>query len=652
GQDLPSGAVGEIVVTSRYIPCGYFGNRSQSRSEKGADPIWQEQNPDDCELPPKGQTPFRKDSHSETAHRLTATGETEYHTGDLGVKQPDGCLIHLGRKDSQLKINGRRVDPSEIEKVLLDLSSIREAAVVAHPDHEGNAKLVAYVVADSGSAPVVSELREALALILPNYLIPSVFVMLDSMPKTISNKIDRKALLAPDLSCRQTTDHVVVPRTDIERWLASVWCEVLNKEMIGANDDFFELGGDSLQAMRVISRVSDALEDKIHLAVLFDAPVLSEMAEALAKAYTESSENVPLFKNQSIRSSSIVETLNPSQSPCQSFIHRKVDENDVACVQERVDRFFGAFEYERLDSTPDSVCRPAALIVTSSRSGSTLLRDMLAGHSRLFVPPELALLMFSTMAERRRVFSGPQAFRRESVIHALMAATECEFVAADRLLTEWELRGDSISAFYRMLQDHIGPRLLVDKTPSYSLSGHVLNRAESTFENPRYIHLVRHPGAAIESYDKARMAESSLVRRPESLSPQQFAECLWLISHRNILEHLSRVPGDRQLRVCYEDLVRDPRSEAHRICEFMGVGFEEAVLQPYDDERVRMADDISPRQRMIGDPNFHRHRDSSTVSIDRWREVIKESDLSDATWELASQFGYWRQSKSQYQRVA
>jgi len=249
GNDVGVQQTGEIAVRSRYLSPGYW-----RRPELTA-------------------TAF-------TGASSEGTGPL-YRTGDLGSIGPYGCLMHLGRKDSQVKIRGNRVEIAEVEMALLDLDVVREAAVVAREDILGHKRLVAYVVPAAKSAPTVSSLRNALATKLPDYMVPSVFVFLYKMPVIAIGKIDRNALPLPDQRRPRLDVPYVPPRNSVEEKLVRIWSEVLSLDQVGVDDHFFDLGGHSLTATRVISQIVRAFQLELPLKALFDSPTVAETAKVI-----------------------------------------------------------------------------------------------------------------------------------------------------------------------------------------------------------------------------------------------------------------------------------------------------------------------------------------------------------------------------------
>ncbi|HLF03653.1 MAG TPA: AMP-binding protein [Dehalococcoidia bacterium] len=181
-----------------------------------------------------------------------------YLTGDLGLRRPDGCLVHRGRKDFQVKIRGYRVELAEVELALHSVGNVKEAAVVAREEPDGNQALVAYVAPNQQPPPSVGELRGFMKAKFPDYMVPSAFVFLDSLPVTANGKVDRKALPPPGNQRPSLDQDFAAPSTSMEEMLAQIWTEVLGVERVSVHDNFFELGGHSLLGMKVIARLKKA----------------------------------------------------------------------------------------------------------------------------------------------------------------------------------------------------------------------------------------------------------------------------------------------------------------------------------------------------------------------------------------------------------
>jgi amino acid adenylation domain-containing protein len=203
-------------------------------------------------------------------------------SGDRARRRVDGQIEFLGRADNQVKIRGFRVEPGEVEQLLRDHPALSEAVVVARPRTAGDVRLVAYVVVAAAEAAAdFSVLQKYLAQHLPDYMVPSTFVALASLPTTISGKVDRKALPEPNWGEAAPRTEFVAPRTQTERQLAAIWSELLNIERVGAEDDFFAIGGNSLLALRFVARVRQAFSVDLPLVNLFMTPRLDNLAEQI-----------------------------------------------------------------------------------------------------------------------------------------------------------------------------------------------------------------------------------------------------------------------------------------------------------------------------------------------------------------------------------
>ncbi|MCY9537229.1 amino acid adenylation domain-containing protein [Paenibacillus thiaminolyticus] len=204
--------------------------------------------------------------------------EKVYQTGDLARWMPDGNIEFIGRMDTQVKIRGYRIELGEIEAVMRKLQDAGEAVVMAHEYEPGDTRLVAYYNGTAEASQVKLHLQKQ----LPHYMIPSYFVQMEALPLTSSGKLDRKALLAPDMHA--VSHHDTAPRNSTEELLALIWNEILRVEPIGVFDSFFDLGGHSLLAAQVVSRVREVFGQHLPLRAIFDCPTI----ESLAKRLTES----------------------------------------------------------------------------------------------------------------------------------------------------------------------------------------------------------------------------------------------------------------------------------------------------------------------------------------------------------------------------
>jgi amino acid adenylation domain-containing protein len=209
-----------------------------------------------------------------------------YRTGDMGRRLPDGRIKFEGRKDFQVKIRGFRIELGEIESALVQHPNVRECVVVASEDTSGNKRLVAYVVPRDQHPSIKGELRDYLKQRLPEYMTPSAFVLLQSLPLTASGKLNRRALPAPDGLGDSPVAASALPQTQVEKLLAAIWADLLGVSTVGVNDNFFELGGHSLLAVRLFAQIEKRFGKRLPLATLFRAPTIAQIGAILEKDWT------------------------------------------------------------------------------------------------------------------------------------------------------------------------------------------------------------------------------------------------------------------------------------------------------------------------------------------------------------------------------
>jgi amino acid adenylation domain-containing protein len=208
-------------------------------------------------------------------------GSRLYRTGDLGCYLPDGQIAFKGRLDQQIKIRGVRIEPGEVEVALNGHEAIQESVVVARRFGSGDKRLLAYVVLNSQPAPSVRDLRDFLGKRLPSPMIPSVFVVLDHFPFNASGKIDRLSLPAPMEGNMLSAGDITAPRDMLEQRLQQIWEDLLEIDIIGVQQDFFELGGDSLLALRLLTEVENALSFNLPLSALLEARTIEDLARVI-----------------------------------------------------------------------------------------------------------------------------------------------------------------------------------------------------------------------------------------------------------------------------------------------------------------------------------------------------------------------------------
>ena len=245
GRQVSFNEVGEIAVRSRYLSPGYWRKPELTKAKFLCDP--------------------------------NGTNERVYLTGDLGRLMQNGCLEHLGRKDFQVKVRGLRIELPEVEGALLSMSEISEAVVMVHERGPGEKFLVAYIVPAKGAKPAISDIRRFMGRKLPAYMVPSSYIMLEKLPLTANGKIDRRALPVPDRRRPDLDTPFAAPRTHIEKALARIWGDALGIDNVGIDDNFLSLGGNSLLATQVISRILTEFQVDIPMRSLLETPTVANM---------------------------------------------------------------------------------------------------------------------------------------------------------------------------------------------------------------------------------------------------------------------------------------------------------------------------------------------------------------------------------------
>ena len=247
-QLVPVGVPGELCIGGSGVARGYLRQPELTRDRFLADPF------------------------------KTEPGARMYRTGDLVRRLPDGTLEFLGRLDHQVKIAGNRIELGEIETSLARHPDVKQCVVVASGESQGDRLLAAYIIPEAGKTVRTSDLRQFLAETLPAYMLPSFFVPLSAFPMTANGKLDRKALPSPDRTVEAVDGALVEPRTPTEQAIAKVWRERLNLERVGTQNNFFDLGGYSLLAVRVVGDINKTLKAHLNIRAIFENPTIKQLA--------------------------------------------------------------------------------------------------------------------------------------------------------------------------------------------------------------------------------------------------------------------------------------------------------------------------------------------------------------------------------------
>jgi len=554
-----------------------------------------------------------------------------FRTGDEGYLDADGYLFITGRIKEMINRGGEKIAPREVDEVLLTYPAIAEAATFAVPHASLGEEVAAAVVLKPGMTLSKLELIGFLSARLAYFKVPRLIHFVDSLPKGPSGKLQRNALAqglgATAAEAVSEAPPMELASTPVAKTIAAMWAKALNRGEIGIHSDFFDLGGDSLKAASVINELQRAWGATVYVTAIFDAPTVAQFESYLERHYPEL----------------VAKMLGRYLSPTDLATVSKIDAAKVAGLRQSL-----AVPPNRLGA-PKIKNPPAIFILSPPRSGSTLLRAMLGGNSKLFAPPEMYLLQSDTLMERKAWFSGSQRFQLEGNLRAVMQLRNMTLGDAQALVRDLEERQVPTPEYYRMLQGWLDGKTLVDKTPAYAIHIETLRRAEQYFDDALYIHLLRHPYGMIRSFEEAKLEQLWYPRmvgsREAERSPcpyhrRELGEMIWLILHQNILKFLEGVPRQRHCRVYFENMVRDPQGSMKQLCEFLQVNFEPAMLEPQNNRRERMTDGVHPDSRMIGDMKFHQHNGIASAVAELWRKAYQTDFLAEETWQIAASLGY------------
>ncbi|MDZ8084257.1 MAG: amino acid adenylation domain-containing protein [Nostoc sp. DedQUE12b] len=291
---LPIGVPGEICVSGIGVGAGYWKNEEKTKLSFVTNPF------------------------TETKKNLPRNrADLIYKTGDLGRWLTDGNIEFLGRIDNQVKIRGFRVELGEIETFLGQHPNVRENVVVADQEEPDNLQLVAYVVVKTEPVPSISELRSFLRKKLPDHMLPSAFVMLESLPLAPSGKVDRKALPKPDNLRPELETTYVKPRNEVEHLIVDTWQKILKVEKVGIQDNFFDLGGHSLNVLQVHSKLRELLKVDLAITDLFKYPTIS----SLSNYFSQKDDSDEVFASET---NQISQKLGAGKARLkQSFVRKK-----------------------------------------------------------------------------------------------------------------------------------------------------------------------------------------------------------------------------------------------------------------------------------------------------------------------------------------
>ena len=380
-------------------------------------------------------------------------------------------------------------------------------------------------------------------------------------------------------------------KTYLTNYLQQAIAEIMqiDQSSLAVTDSLIDLGIDSLMVMEAINQLKGDLQLMLYPREFYEHPQIDSLAAYLATEFTKTHES--------------------ENSKQLTINHQPSTINKPAKLP------------------------PAVFILSSPRSGSTLLRVMLAGHPDLYSPPELHLLPFDTMADRE----GDLGFSQlgEGLKRAFMSLKGIDAAESQQLVDNLIQENLSIKEVYQLLQQLAGDRLLVDKSPTYASKRETIEKAESIFDNAKYIHLVRHPYAVIESFTRMRM--DKLIGSGDT-NPYKLAESIWNDSNQNILEFAREIDTNRYHLVRYEELVSQPQKVMEGICNFLDIPFDPNVLTPYQGDR--MTDGVHRNSLSLGDPNFSDRNSIEAKLAEKWREIKLPYVLGSYTQQIARNLNY------------
>jgi fengycin family lipopeptide synthetase D len=384
----PVGVPGELCVTGFPVARGYL-NRPNLTSEKF--PI----NKKFLGV----QNPFYKKGFGPRRERL-------YRTGDLARWLPDGGIEFLGRIDFQVKVRGFRIEPGEVENRMLKYEDIREAAVLAREDEVGEAYLCGYFVSGTGRVVDIGELRTFLSRGLPQYMIPSYILQMESLPLTGSGKVDRKKLPDPRLASRDK--NYTGPVTDLEKKLVSIWSRVLKLDpaVVGIDSDFFQLGGHSLKAASMSTEIHKSLHVKVPIGVVFDTPTVRVLAKYIEGAGEE--------HYSAIEPVELRDYYPQSSAQKRLYILHRMDKKSTGYNVQVLDIRYGKIDKERLEAVFKELIRRHE----SLRTSFTMVNGEAVQRVHKEVPFAIEYYESSEgrtgLSDRRRAFRGLLERRKSS----------------------------------------------------------------------------------------------------------------------------------------------------------------------------------------------------------------------------------------------
>lgn len=473
----------------------------------------------------------------------------------------------------------------------------------------------------------------------PGMTMPDLVVAVDQFPTTSNCKIDRRELLSiaerqfrrdPSKMPPSATGGVTQNRHALESLCIAEGARILGRPIKG-DEDLFLQGASSLDAAALAAALSERLGERVHIAMIYDFPSAHSLAAAIQQEYFSGYAAAQLAQ----KNISTGPQHQPTASSSEIEKRSKLDELDLQMFSDRCAQACpgadAALESSSLSNLSDPV-----FILCPPRSGSTLLRVMMAGNSRVIAPPELELLRFKSLQDWKETFSGRNKLWREGLIEFLMFLENLQEAEAIAKINHLCRETSMIEQVYDYIANSTSPARYVEKSTYYALFGSCIKRVLRHFPTSRVIHLVRDPICCVNSYAALRLHQYSPVSM-DGYGRHEMGELIWHASHRNILKHCSMLNEGRYLRLHYEGLVSDPVGSLKIVCHFIDVDYEPEMLNVQNGGPRRMTQGPNKNTIMVGDPHFFEHHGISTNSNAKWTSVSGAYLLSDEVMKLHDQ---------------
>ncbi len=392
---------------------------------------------------------------------------------------------------------------------------------------------------------------------------------------------------------------------------------------IAPTDSLLDLGMDSLMVMEAVNKLKEDLQLMLYPREIYERPKI----EVLAKYLTLE------FEKNFVLDKAAVNANNNGSVNKSLTITKAITTNEIIATGKVKQKTVAKAITTNLNPNERKLDKPIVFVLSSPRSGSTLLRVMLAGHPQLYSPPELHLLPFTDMAQRQQELG--VSYLGEGLQKALMELKGIDAKESQALIDNFVRQNLSIRDVYSFLQELAGEKILIDKSPTYANDKDTLDRGELLWDNAKYIHLVRHPYSVIESFTRMRM--DKLVASGDN-NPYQLAESIWTNSNQNTFDFFANLDPNQHYLVRYEELVSNPAATMEGVCEFLNISFDAAILNPY--EGKRMTEGVSDISMSVGDPNFNKHERIEAELANNWQNISLPYRLNPLTQQVAQSIGY------------